>query len=106
MCSCLYKGDAGSFLAVFHFSTWIRTGGASSFPVHNKFHTHSLSSLLDLSVSLLLAVATTRTSNLLCISSGFVDVVRDQTIQNLTAPSDMRDLGLLPLARPICPLIG
>ena len=27
----------------------------------------------------------------------------DQTIQNLTAPSDMRDLGLLPLARPYVP---
>ena len=68
----------------------IRTGGASSFPVHNKFHTHSLSSLLDPSVSLLLAVATNRTSILLCIPSCFVDVVCDQTIQNLTAPSDMR----------------
>ena len=29
----------------------------------------------------------------------------NQTIQNLTAPSDMHNLGLPPLARP-CPLIG
>ena len=30
-------------------------------------------------------------------------VFYDQPIQNLTAPSDMRDLGLLPLARPYVP---
>ena len=92
-----------------------RTGGAASPLFMNSFHTtiaSSLSTMTSRSLrhphsSLSVAVVCGQNKmiqqlcfNWCCFCSSLVNKP-----MNLTTPSDMRDLGLLPVGAPVCPLI-